>query len=370
MNKLNFSKWWLLLGVLVFLAMSLFVQRKNTGVVAVSFGQPGSSGLTILSELGAQAGAAKIVLKKSPFLESEELKDIRVLYILSPQTPLSKREIGVLQDFVTAGGKLLLSFHNRESWEMIFPILKGAGALPSVDENPLYKSGETVSVLADHSASLFDKGKTYSFYSSLVFAVGNCADPIIDCYVQTRVLGSGEIYVLSGLPPFANGLIHLLDNKFTALKTLEHPGSIMIDEFRHFYSDHTWSHLFKEPKFFIPVIGMLICILLYFLFGSTRYEIAFKATQENSPTRSLHDLNERILTRALLSDKNHGYALSQLVSYIGRQFPFHRAEAEKMARDYIFDAVKFEDLKTFENEFHRTVALHKKWRDERIGGIN
>ena len=292
-----------------------------------------ATGVSIFAELAERLNPGQIKLSKSAILSNQDLNQIGALLVLSPKLPVSRREAEIIKGFVKSGGQLIISFHDKTSLKNLRSLHK-ALKLPVVTGNwPEFENRKPHVVTAEEGSSYFERGQQYAFYSLLLIKNANCRDGNIACFVKEQQIGKGRTTIIAGLPPLSNGLINIANNADFAFKLLELPGIILIDEYRQLFTERSITDLLLSPTFVLPLLGMFLGAVLFFLFG--RQNTIQNTTGVTSRWRSVshHDLSNSIL-RGII-EKNPKALISAVpkqAEFLTKLFPEQEQKISKLKR--------------------------------------
>lgn len=300
-------------------------KEKYRSVTALS---EGSSGMSIFFTLGSRLGEGRVRLLKEPLLKEGTLERTDLFMILSPRQPVSKREGELLRRYVEGGGTVLLSFHDEETRDNLIEGAVGLGVTLDTNEDENFSNGKTVTVAADHDEGLIETGKQYEFYSRLLLA--SCSSGGVSCYVSRTPIEKGVVYVMTGIPIFANSLIERSDNRSAAFSLLERYPAIAIDEYRHFFTEKSVADLLLEPLFFFPVFGLILLAVLFFLFGRiNRNDVSLGYGKEEN-SRSFHEMNEEILSGLVTKISSRYDLFDKHAAFLRTLFPTEITEINRV----------------------------------------
>ncbi len=284
------------------------------------------AGLSVFTEIKNATAPGSVRIQKKPFLFERDFHGIDTVFILSPLSPVSAREAELVAGRVRAGKKLVVSFHDDRARRNLSPLLERLGIHLPWSEDAAFRNGGTASVENDHNSSLFREGERYEFYGAGRFegeGVGadamDCRLSAALCYARETRVGEGTVLVISGLPPFSNGLISRAENRAVAFRLAEWSGRALFDEYHHFFSEKTAKDLWLEPRFVLPIAGFAVGAILFFLFAHTPARP--RRAGAPRPHRSYHDLNREILATLLGTDDALSGAIRKHASFLKRRFP-------------------------------------------------
>jgi hypothetical protein len=293
---------------------------------------------------------------RSPILGQGELPALATFLLLAPASPVTEREATRLREFVTGGGTLLISFHDEAGWENLAKILVKFEIKSSPRKREGFENGKIVSLKPEKDSFLLRQRESYAFYGRLELP---CKAPGIDCWFIEKSLGSGHVALFAGLPLFSNGLLGKEDNSRLAFRVAGGEGGglgspLVLDEFHHFFSDLGPMDLLRDPRFGLPLAGILFGTLLFFFLGQP--EQAPERAETRTADRSFHASNERVVAGVLSRKNAASAALHQHRLWLKRSFPNRDLPPEKN-----------KNPEKLIEEADRLVALHRKFILERRG---
>lgn len=253
------------------------------------------------------------------FLKPHDLGKSKTIAILSPSAVVTDREARLVDEYVRKGGKLLISFHDDASFQSLYYLLKRFGIEISVAETERFTNGSPIVVTPVDDYLFFRKGEQYAFYSLKLLNTPQCSANSMACYVLEKAVGKGSVLLLAGLPFFSNGLIGKSDNADASLRLRDWAGGISFDEYHHFFSDRSFWDLIVNPAFSVPLFGMALLLILFFLFAHTRFHERHRERSELMPAQSVHEWNEGIVSSSL-TNFSRAEALDLHYEYIERIF--------------------------------------------------
>ncbi len=287
-----------------------------------------ATGVSVLYQLAAKLGANARV-KKSAILGADDLLDTDVFLLLSPRQPISKREAALLATFVQNGGDVVLSFESERSWGFLQPVLAALSIDLETHEDPKFENRSLEQVYNKSEKALFSSDRTYGFYGRLIFNDGTCASDRFSCFFRESRYGKGTVHLIAGLPPIGNVLLPLEQNREVAFHFLSRYHNIVFDEYRHFFSDKTLKDLFLNPSFSLPLLGLAMGALGFFLFGYSEAHSVENSPAQPSPRSAYHDLNSGIFHGLLDRSGSFDEAVKSQQRYLEHHFPNKRAEIAK-----------------------------------------
>lgn len=286
---------------------------------SVSAYSRGSQGLSIFDQY---AGPDKHLIKrKKAILSGTDLKIKRPLLVLSPTMPISSREAGFIFSFVENGGELVLSFHSKETLEVLHSLNWRFGLTEEIIEDQAFKNYAVELVTPDRKLGRFNASRQYAMYSLFLFDRPECQDRNIDCYVQYKKVGKGSVTLVAGFAPFVNGLIGLADNSHFADELLANYPAIVTDEYHHFFSEKSLADLIMTPQVSLPIIGIILISILYFMFGYDRGRQLRKSRTSLKSHRSFHEINLALLANALSTKDSMSETVGLIESVLLSRLP-------------------------------------------------
>ena len=249
-----------------FVLLQVFAARQASSV-QVSTVAPTGTGLSTFLSFAEQLYPSAVTAKRSAVFSSQELRSTGALLILSPEMEISTRESAIIKEFVEDGGLLLISFHNEVSWRALKNLRKELGSSLTTKPFEDFENYKVQRATAPPGIPLFEAGEIYSFYGAHVFDKSTCRGGNFSCFVEHLTIEKGDAIIVSGLPPLANGLLQGEGNQLLAANIIPAVGTIVIDEYRHFFSDKTLSDLLTKPSFIVPMLALLLGAIGFFIFG-------------------------------------------------------------------------------------------------------
>ncbi len=353
----------ILVAVLIFTPLYFYmdhatIERQKLGTVTTFSKAVGGLGLfyTLAKE------STSIDLIKKPILKWEELSQYKAIVMASPLFVPSERQGAILAEYVGYGGTLVLSFHNEATFDIVKIIvgdIAGSGGF-TLKEDAHFKNGEAVNVtgkaiLGDERLKLFSPAETYTFYSpwrlhdveektdvtktdgdttpdnfSTRSIPQDKTPPDLNHYVKIIEAGGGEVIVLAGLPPMGNALIGKTDNKNLSYRLLTTLSPLAIDEYYHGYSDRTIWDLFDLPLFALPITGMIVLMIVYFIFAlDPLATIVVGDNKKTAVATSHHRASELIFVDFLSEPKLHEHALNEQARFLKQLFAQDKVLVDK-----------------------------------------
>ncbi len=164
---------------------------------------------------------------------------------------------------------------------------------------------------------LFEPQQQYGFYSLIQFDRA-CEPHPLDCFAQHTKIGQGDVLLLLGLPLAANAMVEHLNNIDFTLALGHWAPRLLIDEYHHFFTHKTFRDLTARMDFTLPLGGMIVGLILFFLFGHSNFhERALRPVH----ARAYHELNENIVRKYLQDPSLANDAVDQQRQFLQRLFP-------------------------------------------------
>ncbi len=249
--------------LLLYLASSSQVEKIEKQSAVTTFSQ-GPLGLSIFSEL---AEPNQIKLQKRSLLSLEDFKGVSLFILTGPKRKVSDLEQDLLSKFIKAGGSAYFSFHTREQYAHLRDLFYTLKIKISPEDIENFENKKIKKVSNNQQLLLAQAAPDLAVYSKL--ALKEDCSVKSNCYFKSKKFGKGKIIVQVGIPLIANGLIGQASNSKLADQFLDY-GSILVDEYRHFFSNRDIYDLLGTPQFLFPLIAFIIILGLYFLFGYRR----------------------------------------------------------------------------------------------------
>ena len=312
----------LLVTCLALLTVSISNERAERFRGSSSFAQT-PMGLSAFVSLAKAVVPGKIVQRRSALLSEEDLKDAGVFLTFSPKSAVSKREASILKTFTERGGRVVIGIQSPESLRNVEHLLAALELVISPTEIPTFTNGEASVVSIQSGGSLLPAPHSYAFYSR--YGVG-AAEP--KAFFLHKTLNQGTATVFMGVPPVANALLGREDNWRIAHEILTQTGTIVLDEYHHLFSDKTVGDLLLEPSFSLPIFGMVLVGILFFLFGRLSKRDAWERKQQPAPARSFHHFGVSLFQGLVKSSKLENQAVDQHEAFLKALFPSDAARIE------------------------------------------
>lgn len=345
--------------LLYFWVGSATEHREKMSTVTI-FGK-GGGGVGLFYELLQRRSVMTTVLQR-PFLTKETFAGAHTVLLLSPSMRLSAREENQLLDFVSDGGTLFVSVHNRDSFLQLVPLLRKLGLPTVVEDTPDFKNGAAQSSTNKEKIGPFNEKESYEFYSPIRF--GPCLE---SCFARTLKMGKGQVTLALGLPVFSNALIAKADNKNVAFRLASSP-HILVDEYHHFFSDRTFSDLLARPPFFLTMTGILTLLLLFFFFSYSSLSYPRnKSSRVERTGMGFHHLGESLLTSVIEKGDSDREALARHQSFLKKSALGAPPEFEARLKEIVPEITQVLPKNSFISKARRLVKLHQEWLDRKAG---
>ena len=167
----------------------------------------------------------------------------------------------------------------------------------------------------------------YEFYSVLYFEKEGCPGNSSKCYMHTMNVGSGQISLILGVSPLANYMIPRSDNALYAEWLSNRYRNIGFNEHIHFFTSKTLTDLLLLPAFIIPMFGIVLAVLLYYLFG--RHSLYDVKQEEKLPSLNMHEYFEKIFAGLIKKKKVEHDLNEKHIHYLKNIFKAEEAEISK-----------------------------------------
>ncbi len=337
---------------------------RNDRLASVTSFSPGSSGTEIFTELLRRTSPDDFAVQKTAYLDKEAVEEFSTVLLFGPTATVTEREASILAEFVKSGGTLLLSFHNEATETNAKHVLKALGIDLATKEAAHFVDRQGVTVRPAKTSALFRESEGYVFYSSRVFDRAGCTGNEFECFVHEQSVGEGTVTIFAGFPPLINPLIGKGSNPSLAAALLTGQTPILIDEYHHFFTEKSLGDLFLLPSFSVPIFGMVLTAILFFLFGAPSAQLSTPDKTVRRSGRSYHQMNELILSGLLRQDETLEASVARLKSYLLRTFPNQRERIERAA-------VRNEgpDQSDILRHAKKLFLLHRELLQQKAGGL-
>lgn len=238
----------------------------------------GAAGLSAAVEyLGAETG-------KKPFLAPEVFDGVGEVWIDAPAFPLSAHEAREIERFVARGGRLRLSAATPEQLAAVRALVAAFG----VDD----LGWEERPGFVNRAAARFADGTMN--YAKLRLKAAACGDGG-SCESLEMPYRRGEVSLVPGLSPFANGLLRFPGNRAALIAVGARPGRVIVDGYRQLLADRSWGDFFAHYRVSLPILFFAATVIAYLAFAPRPARARPRA--EAAPP-GYHALNETILAGA------------------------------------------------------------------------
>lgn len=314
-------------------------------------------GISVFMDLINRLGGKAMDIQSS-FLEKIPA-DLEAIAILAPQATITPREANLLRVFVEEGGTLILSAHTLEHTAQIQSILTTQLISVGFVEISDFKNRELLIAKPKADSLFFRKDESYAFYGLVQF--NGCEKGQLECHYRQFNVGQGRVHVFASVPPFANRLINQSDNGAAAIRMARIIPRIAFDEFHHFFSDRTFGDLMARPAFGITIVGIVLILMLFFLFAHTPLHEKHLIPPPRKRPEGFHDFNERFIQGAIKKPSHYRENLTTYYDFLRRLFPESQAEITQEERTEFFKASR-EGLSEsqFLSEATKILDLHHK----------
>lgn len=291
---------------------------------AVTVYSRSNKSLSLFREWKETTPGQSVSINRKAFLFPQALAEFDAIMIASPRMHIQSKEAKNLADYVANGGRLVLSAHDRKTYENLSSVLYKLGIDAAIQDHEEFTNKQISAVTPPGKHPLFDPQRQYGFYSLIQFdcacesEASACAPQELDCFVHHKDFDRGQILLLLGLPLPANAMVERLDNIDFTLALGRWAPHLLIDEYHHFFTDKTFKDLVARLDFTLPLGGMIVGLVLFFLFGHSRFhERPFKPVR----ARAYHELNENIVRKYLQDPSLALEAVDQQRQFLQRLFP-------------------------------------------------
>lgn len=293
----------LLGGFVTLLVMAWFVfqlesSREEARVARADSNTP--TGLKVFTDLTDELRPSSTTQWRRPFLKKEDLERFDTLYVVAPRVSMSDREEELVLEWVREGGHLVVSAENEIGVKRLSRFISKAGISSLIDETPGFKNGKPVEYTPKDDIGFLKKGETYFAYSPVRFQDSVClGDPAL-CWSREAPYEKGAVTLFLGLPPFSNAMIDRGDNRRLAARLALGGGRTAFDEYHLMVTEKTTGDLFVDPAFALPLLGLLIGVLLYFVAGGETETVAVRTrANRRAKASSWREFGRRVLAKTL-----------------------------------------------------------------------
>lgn len=292
----------------------------------------------------------------------ETLDPSMAVLILSPKKKIKGWEAKILQEFVQGGGRLILSFEDESAWENLQGLVALLEGPSSLRKDEGFKNFQTAALNPAAATPFFRPEETYTFYSRYWIDRPECQKGNFECFVFEKGVGEGSFLLTAGLPLVANSMIGLADNRRFAFRLIDSSAKLILDEYHHYFSDHTFGQMLKKPGFAIPFFSMIACVILFFLFGHSSFHELTRFEKRKAFVPGYHSLGEKILLDVLDLRPVYPGALSLHQSFLEKIFPYAKMEIQNAQRQ-VFP----ENKDAFLRQAFHWVKIHQNLLEKKRG---
>lgn len=307
-----------------------YVRDQTEQQRAVTVYSRGKTSLSLFREWKAMARGQTVAMHHEAFLFPSRLTAFDGIMLASPRRPATPREAEVLAEYVAQGGRLILSAHDRGAYGNLHSVLMALGIHNAVEDHPGFTNQQLTMVSASGQTELFQPGNAYGFYSLIRFAAPPCQRNALACFAREHTVGQGRVLLTLGLPLPANTMLRHASNLDFTVSLGQWAPRLLIDEYHHFFTQKTWKDLLLRADVAVPLGGMLAGLVLFFLYGSSRWHE--QRLWQAPRARPYHVLNENVLQQFLQKPALAGEALDMQRQWLQRLFPDQSAAIEALAR--------------------------------------
>ena len=143
-------------------------------------------------------------------------------------------------------------------------------------------------------------------------------------------------------------------NQETALLLSQVGGGIVVDEYRHFFSDRTLQDLLLLPSFSLPLGALVAGALAFFLFGYSTPPARISQSRVTSSDTVYHAFSADVLRGLIERSGGRASAFERMQYYFLRRFPNHR---DQIARDW--RRIQDQELPELA-QFRELISLHQR----------
>lgn len=309
--------------VFLYLTSSSKLEKIEKHSAVTTFSQ-GSLGLSIFSEL---AENNQIRLQKRSLLSIEDFKGVDLFILTGPKRWVSDLEQQLLSKFIKAGGTAYFSFHSREQYAYLRDLFQTLKIKISPSEVKNFENKKILKISDQQKLLLGLPAQDFAVYSSL--ALKEDCSIKTNCYFKSKTYGKGKVLIQVGIPVIANGLIGHASNSKLADLFLD-SGTILVDEYRHFFASRDIYDLLGTPQFLFPLLAFVIILGLYFFFG-------YRRPNGTSGASVLEVLGPHQFSRELLAGisvrKNFLEVNKYLAETLGKWYPEAQTEIQKIRNE-------------------------------------
>ena len=259
-----------------------------------------ATGLSIFRALAEEVSPHGTVIRKEAFLDASDLSGVGTVLIASPLIEVSARESAQLRRFVEGGGRLILSFHDRQSRVAFSELLRTLGMEVKMIPDPDFKNSVYRRIKVNRDSVFARKGSILALYSAEHFEIPECSIDRYSCYVSEKEIGQGDVVLVNGVIPIANALVGREANSGVAIALAEtSSGAILIDEYRHLFTEKTLTDLLTDVRVVTPLAVLFVSALAFFLFGDRDERVHEELFEERVRVPVYHDFARRVFLGSL-----------------------------------------------------------------------
>lgn len=273
-------------------------------------------GLSAFVSLAKVVAPDRIVQRRAALLANDDLKDASIFMTFSPKSAFSEREASIVRTFAEGGGRVVIGIQSPETLSNVTHLLSALDVKLAPTELPDFRNKVTTSVQPQAESALFPANRMYEFYSRYT-VTGEAAGSF---YLE-KPISKGAVTIIMGLPPISNALLGRGENWRIAHALLAQRGSIILDEYHHLFSDKTVGDLVREPSFALPIFGMVVVGILFFLFGRLSKRDAWERKPEGVPARSFHHFGASLFEGLVKKSKLQSQAVDEHARFLTALFP-------------------------------------------------
>jgi hypothetical protein len=305
----------LIIGCVVLVALSITNNNAERYRSSTSFSRM-PVGLSTFVSLAKAVAPDRIIQRRAALLTDDDLKEAGVFLTFSPKSPFSRREATLVKTFAEHGGRVVIGVQSPESIANLDELLDSLDVKLTPTEIPDFKNRITTSILAPSTATFIPSNHTYEFYSRFAAEKDNPGSLFVE-----KPLGKGSVTVFMGVPPIANALVGRAENWRIAHALLAQGGAIVLDEYHHLFSDRTVGDLVLEPSFALPIFGMILVGIIFFLFGRLSKHDAWERPPTPPQARSFHHFGVSLFQGLVKRSKIEDQAVNEHAEFLKNLFP-------------------------------------------------
>lgn len=302
-------------------------QTSNKKYETITTFSSNATGMNVFYEIANRINPSKVEISKKAFFEDINVNKYSYVLILSPNQGISEREASIIKKYLNDGGNLILSILRKEELLLVEHLLKALELKIKTYPNENFTNQVPQEIKGSNLSSLISANESYSFYSGGSLIENNDSKAGIKDFYTVKPIGKGHLHLMLGIPPISNLLITQSHNRQIAYRIIDSPGTILIDEYRHFFTEKTLTDLFLDPSFSIPLLGMALLVFIYLLFSNPHdldnsHEIIPKETD-------YHQLNSNLILGLWRSKGLLNEALVSQGHTLANKFPHRKNEFDE-----------------------------------------